>query len=113
MRRNRRVRLSEKKLANIVKNSVRKVLKEGSADAWVYDAFEELVNELGVEKVLNELYKWTDQDSLIGFINHVRDDYDMNIESEDEDEEDEDEEEYDDYDYLNEGHIRRGLRRRR
>jgi len=104
----RKIKITENKLKQIISESVKRILKEGSSFKEDYDNWEKVKECLGCEGMLSELYNYLSCDQISGFIEAVDREYDLNIYTEDKEEnnEYEDEEEYEEeggiYESLNE-----------
>lgn len=70
-------RLTESKLQRIINESVKKVLREGHWDQKVYNEFLDIREAIGDDALISELYNWMDGDSIEGFIESVKRDYDF------------------------------------
>lgn len=84
------IRLTESDLHNIIKESVKRIIKEGhysSDSAQKWDQVREMV---GDDAMIQELWNYLDADSIDDFIEHMDRYYELNLDSPEE-EEDEDE----------------------
>jgi len=64
----RRIRLKESEIKNIVRRSVKKVLKEATLDNDVNLKWDYLLDTIGAEKMLNCLYQWADDRQIAQWI---------------------------------------------
>lgn len=78
-------KLTESKLRNIIKESVKSVLKEAHWDSAVYDEFSELREMLGDDTLISEMYNWIDGYSLEKFIQHTKQMYNLDGHDEEDD----------------------------
>lgn len=69
--------MTESQLRNIIKESVKGVLKEGHWNSEVYDEFSELREMLGDGTIISEMYNWMDAYSIEKFIQHTKQMYDL------------------------------------
>ena len=69
--------MTESDVQNIVKKSIYNLIKEGTADDYVNDMWQYLEEELCAEKMLDELYRYLDSDTIEGFINHIKRHYEI------------------------------------
>ena len=105
----RKIKITENKLKQIISESVKRILKEGSSFREDYDNWEKVKECLGCEGMLSELYNYLSCDQISGFIESIDREYELNIFTKDKEEnnEYEDEEGYEDdeeglYESLNE-----------
>lgn len=104
----RKIKITENKLKQIISESVKRILKEGSSFEEDYVNWEKVKEHLGCEGMLSELYNYLSCDQISGFINSIDREYELNICTEDKEENNEyvDEEEYEEksglYESLNE-----------
>ena len=88
------IRVTESDLHNIIKESVKRIIKEGhysSDSAQKWDQVREMV---GDDAMIQELWNYLDADSIDDFIEHMDRNYELNLDSPEEEgefEEDEDE----------------------
>ena len=85
----RKIKITENKLKQIISESVKRILKEGSSFKEDYDNWERVKEHLGCEGMLSELYNYLSGDQIREFIEGVDREYDLNIYTE---------EGYDEYD---------------
>ena len=85
----RKIKITESKLKQIISESVKRILKEGSSFKEDYDNWERVKEHLGCEGMLSELYNYLSCDQIREFIEGVDREYDLNIYTE---------EGYDEYD---------------
>lgn len=81
------IRLTESDLHRIVKESVKRTLKEGhysSDSAQKWDQVREMV---GDDAMIQELWNYLDADSIDDFIKHMDRNYELNLDSPEEEEE--------------------------
>jgi hypothetical protein len=71
------MKISERKINNIVLESIKKVVNEGAYGTEYEDKWNDLETLIGPEKMLNELYHWLDYDVIIDFINDLYEHYDL------------------------------------
>lgn len=70
------IRLTESELHDMISQSVKKVIKEGTTDQTMYNRWDDIVNQLGAETVVSELYNYLNADDIAGFIDHMVRNYD-------------------------------------
>ena len=68
----RQVRLSESKLHNIIKESVKKVLKEGTVDRYYQEQWDKCIEYMGAETMLSELYNYLSSDQIEDFCEEMK-----------------------------------------
>lgn len=85
----RKIKITENKLKQIITESVKRILKEGSSFKEDYVNWEKVKECLGCEGMLSELYNYLSGDQIREFIEGVDREYDLNIYTE---------EGYDEYD---------------
>ena len=71
------MKISERKINNIVLESIKKVVNEGAYGTEYEDKWNDLKDFFGSEKMLNELYDWLDYDVIRDFINDFYKRYDL------------------------------------
>lgn len=71
------MKISERKINNIVLESIKKVVNEGAYGTEYEDKWNDLETLIGPEKMLNELYHWLDYDVIRDFINDLYEHYDL------------------------------------
>jgi hypothetical protein len=59
-----KIKLDESKLQQIVAESVKKVLKEGTTDQNIYNIWDDLLMNVGAEAMLNCIYNWSSSDQI-------------------------------------------------
>ena len=64
--------MTESDVQNIAKETVKRLVKEGTTDDYVNDMWQYLEEALGAETVLDELYRYLDSDTIDDFINHIK-----------------------------------------
>ena len=98
----RKIKITENKLKQIISESVKRILKEGSNLGEDYDNWERVKECLGCEGMLSELYNYLSGDQIREFIDGVDREYDLNICTKYEEENGEYDEEDELYESLNE-----------
>ena len=74
------MKLTEAELTNLIKESVKKVLKEGFCSDDENNArWEQITDMLGAETIANEVYNYMDCDTLEDFMRHLDRNYDLNM----------------------------------
>jgi len=76
------VKLTEQDLKKIVRNSVKRILKEGSSESAIYNQWMEVQEQMGAEQMLNELYNWLNSDQIAEFLADVTGQYDLDYDDE-------------------------------
>ena len=64
----KRIRLTEGDLHRIVKESVNKIIKEGTTDRDVQSMWDEAQEMMGAESMLEALYDYLDSDTIEDFV---------------------------------------------
>lgn len=59
-----KVKLSENRLKQIVAESVKKVLIEGTVDQDIYGKWNDLLTNVGAETMLDCIYQWASSDEI-------------------------------------------------
>ena len=62
------MRVSDKKINNIVLESIKKVVNEGAYGTEYEDKWNEIQELIGAETMLKELYHWLDYDQIKDFV---------------------------------------------
>lgn len=89
------IRLTESELNNMISQSVKKVIKEGSPDWSVYNKWNDIIEMMGADAVLSELYNYLNSDQIEDFIEWMKKNYDIDFgQEEDTYDEFEDDDEY-------------------
>ena len=88
-----RIRLTESKLKDIVRESVKRVINEGSINQNTLNMWYDVREKLGDETFINELWNWMSSDDIEGFIEHIDRNYELGLFDEEEEPEEEDFEE--------------------
>lgn len=65
---NNKISLSESKLRNIVRESVRKVMNEGSTDQQLYNQWLDIIEQIGAEKFLDVIWNCLNSDQISSII---------------------------------------------
>lgn len=74
----RKIRLTEGKLNQIIRESIKKTLKEGFATGdESYDKFEQIKEILGADEMINDIYNYLDDTTLKKLIEYFNQDYDL------------------------------------
>lgn len=71
------MKLTEQHLSKILRRSINNVLREGAADPAVGNEWNELVDMLGADTVLNDLFQYLDSDTIEDFIMELKNNYDI------------------------------------
>ena len=85
----RKIKITENKLKQIISESVKRILKEGSSFREDYDNWEKVKECLGCEGMLSELYNYLSCDQISEFINSIDREYELNICTENKEDDDE------------------------
>ena len=88
-----RIRLTESKLKDIVRESVKRVINEGSINQNTLNMWYDVREKLGDETFINELWNWMSSDDIEGVIEHIDRNYELGLFDEEEEPEEEDFEE--------------------
>jgi hypothetical protein len=98
----RKIKITENKLKQIISESVKRILKEGSNSSDDYNNWEQVKECLGCEGMLSELYNYLSCDQISNFINAVDREYELNLSTKNEEVPEEYGEEDELYESLNE-----------
>ena len=60
----RRIRLTEGQLRNIIRSNVKRALNEGSTDQTLYNKWMDIVENVGAEAFLDNIWNWLSSDQL-------------------------------------------------
>lgn len=60
----RRIRLTEGQLRNIIRSNVKRALNEGSTDNSLYNKWMEIIENVGAEAFLDNIWNWLSSDQL-------------------------------------------------
>jgi hypothetical protein len=75
------IRLTESKLENIVRESLRRAINEGHWNSEFYDKWEQVRELVGDDTMLQELYNYLSGDQIEDFIyDHMGRNYELGIE---------------------------------
>ena len=80
------IRITESKLNKMIGESVKKILKEGSPDEQVGAEWDELIDELGSNAMLDELFAYLNEDTIKDFIETAKKNHDLDYEEDEDDE---------------------------
>jgi hypothetical protein len=69
----------DKKIKKALKESIKHVLKEGFNDDNLINKWENIVNELGADTVLEEVFKYFGDIELIDFMKSIDGDYNLGL----------------------------------
>lgn len=87
----KQIKLTENDLHKMIKESVYRVLNEGTTDATDMDAWERCKEMVGADQMLSELENWLDSDSYHQFLENMDRNYDLGLFDNDSDEDYDDE----------------------
>lgn len=71
-------RLTESELRNLVKESVNRVLSEGTTDQDMYNQWDNIKENLGAEAMLDAIYNYMSSDEVAEIVRLLQRDYDIN-----------------------------------
>ena len=60
----RRIRLTEGQLRNIIRSNVKRALNEGSTDQTLYNKWMDIIENVGAEAFLDNIWNWLSSDQL-------------------------------------------------
>lgn len=60
----RRIRLTEGQLRNIIRSNVKRALNEGSTDNSLYNKWMDIIENVGAEAFLDNIWNWLSSDQL-------------------------------------------------
>ena len=94
-------RITESELKNLVKESVKRVIKEGTTDQQLYNAWDNIMASMGAENMLMAIYNYMPSDEIAEMVRLLKRDYDVNdIEDAEYEELDSEEPEWADYEEI-------------
>ena len=74
-----RIRLTDSRLKNIIRESVRKIVNEGSINNNAYDMWCEIREMLGDDTFISEVWNYMNSDDIEGFIEHIDRCYELGL----------------------------------
>lgn len=85
----KQIRLSEARLHQIIKENIKKALKEGmTSDNTAFDKWERIKETLGAETMVDNIFQYLDSSTLEQLVEWFSQDYDLFDDYEDKEEED-------------------------
>ena len=72
------IRLTESELKNLVKESVTKILNEGTTEQQLYNAWDTIMASMGAENMLMAIYNYMPSDEIAEIVRLLQRDYDIN-----------------------------------
>ena len=84
----KKITLNEQQFNTIVKESVKRILKEGFADRGMSEKWAEAMDIMGAQRMLMEVYNYFDGDQLEDFLRCIDNDWDLGLFNEDDDADD-------------------------
>lgn len=94
MTKTKKITLNEQQFNTIVKESVKRILKEGFADRGLDEKWIDAERQIGSENMLQEVYNYFNSDQLKDFLESLDNDYDLGLFEDEEEEEFDAEEPY-------------------
>ena len=73
------MKILDKKINKALKESIKHVLKEGTADEAMNDRWERMIKMMGCDEIVSELYNYFSSDQLEDFMHSLDDDYDLGL----------------------------------
>lgn len=74
----KQIRLSEARLHQIIKENIKKVLKEGmTSDNPAFDKWEQIKETLGAETMVDNIFQYLDSSTLEQLVEWFNQDYDL------------------------------------
>lgn len=70
----RRIRLTEGQLRNIIRSNVKRALNEGSLDQTLSDKWSDIIENIGAEAFLNNIWNWLSSDQLEQIVEYAAQD---------------------------------------
>ena len=70
----RKRRINESRLRSIVRNSVKRVLNEGSPDQNLYNQWLDIQESVGAERFLDCIWNWLSEDDLAAIVSYAIED---------------------------------------
>ena len=71
-------RITESELKNLVKESVKRVIKEGTTDQQLYSTWDNIAAAIGPENMLMAIYNYMPSDEIAEMVRLLKRDYDVN-----------------------------------
>lgn len=71
-------RLTEAELRNLIKESVNRVLNEGTNDQAMFNSWDAIKGQMGAEAMLDAIYNYMNADEIAEIIRLLKRDYDVN-----------------------------------
>ena len=79
MKKNKTIKLNESTLNNIIKETICKVLREGTTNQEVDNMWSQAKEMMGAEAMIDALYNYLDCDTIADFVETLRRKYDMSF----------------------------------
>lgn len=70
----RRIRLTEGQLRNIIRSNVKRALNEGSTDNSLYNKWMDIIENVGAEAFLDNIWNWLSSDQLEQIVEYAAQD---------------------------------------
>lgn len=70
----RRIRLTEGQLRNIIRSNVKRALNEGSTDNSLYNKWLDIIENVGAEAFLDNIWNWLSSDQLEQIVEYAAQD---------------------------------------
>lgn len=70
----RRIRLTEGQLCNIIRSNVKRALNEGSTDNSLYNKWMDIIENVGAEAFLDNIWNWLSSDQLEQIVEYAAQD---------------------------------------
>ena len=94
-------RLTETELRGLIRESVNRVLNEGTTDQAMFNSWDSIKEQMGAEAMLDAIYNYMNADEIAEIIRLLKRDYDVNdVEDADYEELDSEEPEWADYEEI-------------
>ena len=71
-------RITESELKNLVKESVKRVINEGTTDQQLYNTWDNIAATIGPENMLMAIYNYMSSDEIAEIVRLLKRDYDVN-----------------------------------
>ena len=71
-------RLTETELRNLIKESVNRVLNEGTTDQAMFNSWDAIKGQMGADAMLDAIYNYMNADEIGEIIRLLKRDYDVN-----------------------------------
>ena len=71
-------RLTESELRGLIRESVNRVLNEGTTDQNMFNQWDDIKEQIGAEAMLDAIYNYMSSDEIAEIVRLIKRDYDIN-----------------------------------